>query len=313
MSENIKVEIDKINNEYICQWIEDLRENNYPPTTIKSYFIMMLQFSRFIKKSLLEVDRKDIIKFMNNINVKDNISINTKRNRMMFVKMFYNWMTDDEQQYMERHPINKTIKIKGQKIDKEEKINKHFLKIENVQLINKYLKKQLNYKKSKMHYVLFNMAYGTGLRASELVSVKVEDIDFASFTPTIKVIGKGRKPRLAVMSQELTNLILNYLDYNHIKSGYIFPSFHNENKHITPGCFNKICERITKDTGIYIHPHACRHGYTANAIAEGIDPLDLQGLLGHESFKTTENYFDILNATDRLKKAGFKFAPKIDY
>lgn len=312
---NINLILVKSNEEYIYEWIESLRSNDYPDTTLKSYLDMLNRFSKFIKKSLTQADRKDIIKFINSINHRDaskSVTIDTKRNRMMFIKQFYNWMTEEEQQYVEKHPITSTIKIKGTKIDKQEKVDKHFLKIENAKIVNQYLKKQLNYRKSKTHYVLFNIAYGTGLRASELVNVRVENIDFASITPNIKVLGKGRKPRVVSMSQDLANLILHYLDLNKIESGYIFPS-HNQTGHIIPGTFNKVCKQIQKGTGIYIHPHACRHGYAATVIAKGMEPLDLQGLLGHESFKTTEKYFDILNAKERLLKAGFKFAPKIDY
>jgi site-specific recombinase XerD len=301
MSENnIELNLNKTNEEYIYEWEQELRVSKKSEKTIRQYVNVLSRFSRFLgNKSFINVFRKDIIDFINN----DKLKESTAKNLIMYIKIFYNWMCNPDVGYMGKSPISKTIPIKIPKRDR------NYLSIEEYEIIKSYLKKQLNYKKSRTHYMLFTLAFATGLRASELVALKVEDIDFEN--DCLNTIGKGNKERTVGFKWSATVSIKNYLQLNKITTGYIFPKEINNiyAGHITSGCFNKLCENISKRTKIHLYPHLERHGHAVAYLDAGGSMEVLQEQYGHEKIETTLIYGQIRK--NRQLKEAHEFAPDI--
>ena len=159
--------------------------------------------------------------------------------------------------------------------------------------------------------LLLEMLYATGVRVSELVNIKVSDIDEAGHS--ILVLGKGNKERYVTYGDycsEILDLYLSdgYLKLNTNKSCYLF--LNNNGGNLTDRGVRYILDRIIKHTSIQknISPHMIRHSFATHLLNEGADLLSVQKLLGHESIKATQIYTHV--TTDRLKEVYFRSFPR---
>ncbi len=159
--------------------------------------------------------------------------------------------------------------------------------------------------------LLLEMLYATGVRVSELVNIKVSDIDEAGHS--ILILGKGNKERYVTYGDycsEILDLYLSdgYLKLNIHKSAYLF--LNNNGGNLTDRGVRYILDRIIKHTSIQknISPHMIRHSFATHLLNEGADLLSVQKLLGHESIKATQIYTHV--TTDRLKEVYFRSFPR---
>lgn len=140
--------------------------------------------------------------------------------------------------------------------------------------------------------------YATGVRASEFVNIKIQDIDLKN--RTIRIIGKGNKERIVVFSVSCRTTLIHYLQ--DIRPGiagknrfqytneYCFLNAHG--KKLTVRGLQLILEEIEKKTGLNygLHPHIFRHSFATHLLEGGADLRVIQELLGHESLNTTQVY-----------------------
>lgn len=159
--------------------------------------------------------------------------------------------------------------------------------------------------------LLLEMLYATGVRVSELVNIKVSDIDEDGHS--ILILGKGNKERYVTYGDycsEILDLYLSdgYLKLNTNKSCYLF--LNNNGGNLTDRGVRYILDRIIKHTSIQknISPHMIRHSFATHLLNEGADLLSVQKLLGHESIKATQIYTHV--TTDRLKEVYFRSFPR---
>ncbi|MEM0128075.1 MAG: tyrosine-type recombinase/integrase [Thermoplasmatales archaeon] len=149
----------------------------------------------------------------------------------------------------------------------------------------------------------------TGLRVSELCSLKFGDIDVNG--KTIKVrSGKGDKDRLVVFSNEVVQDLRSYLAYakSSRKSEFLFPT--SRSKKISPVTVERIIRSIVARSGIQkkITPHTFRHTFATSLLRNGADLRIIQVLLGHSSISTTQIYTHL---DDNALRMGYeKFIPK---
>ena len=142
--------------------------------------------------------------------------------------------------------------------------------------------------KSKL---ILQLLYSSGLRVSELVNLKKQDLDFNENTGWVRG-GKGKKDRLFILSKKLSTKLKKYTD-KHPDWNYIF----SENKPLTTRNIQKIVAKaalkahINKD----VHPHTLRHSFATHLLDAGTDLRKIQTLLGHSSIATTQIYTHISN------------------
>lgn len=143
------------------------------------------------------------------------------------------------------------------------------------------------------HLLVLQMAYGMGLRVSELIALKYSNIDFDRRQVHI-VAAKGKKDRYVNLPRTLIPLLHDYLMCYQPKE-YLFEG-HLGNQYTTRSAqmvFKKAMEKakITKSVGI----HGLRHSYATHLLEAGTDMVFIQKLLGHSTIKTTEIYAKISN------------------
>lgn len=140
---------------------------------------------------------------------------------------------------------------------------------------------------------IIELLYATGVRVSELVSIKMNAIDFRN--RTIRVFGKGRKERMVIFSESCRTTLKDYLNDNNLKrsSDYLFVNAKGEQ--LTTRGVEYILEQIQNKCGVQLglHPHMLRHTFATHLLEGGADLRVIQELLGHESINTTQVYTHI--------------------
>ena len=189
------------------------------------------------------------------------------------------------------------------------KIPSRFPKIISKQDFIKMFNSEFNLK----HKLWIMLAYGSGLRISEVASLKVSDI--LSKEHKIRVIGKGNKERYAPLPDFTLKLLRLYWIQNKdkITNNYFFPGKYKATKDtcITSfgikEAFEKIKENNNLDNSITFH--TLRHSYATEFITNGGDIWELKNILGHSSINTTsmylhmaENFKDIYSPLNEVSK-----------
>ena len=150
-----------------------------------------------------------------------------------------------------------------------------------------------------------SLAYGAGLRASEVVNLKVGDIDSTRMTLRIEQ-GKGHKDRYAMLSPMLLERLRAWWRHAHARGklldgGWLFPGQNPVNPMSTRQ-FNRICHLAAEAAGIdkRVSPHTLRHSYATHLLEQKVDIRVIQVLLGHKRLETTALYTQV--ATEVLRE-----------
>ena len=150
-----------------------------------------------------------------------------------------------------------------------------------------------------------SVAYGAGLRASEVVSLKVGDIDSNRMTLRVEQ-GKGRKDRYATLSPLLLERLRAWWRFAHAKGklldgGWLFPGQNPVNPMSTRQ-LNRICHlaAAAADIDKRVSMHTLRHSYATHLLEQKVDIRIIQVLLGHKRLETTALYAQV--ATDVLRE-----------
>ena len=140
--------------------------------------------------------------------------------------------------------------------------------------------------------------YSTGLRIHELVAIDVEEIDL--YNDTIRVRGKGRKERLALLGSQAMKAIQQYRHAAGVHSGPLFLS--KLRCRITTQAVADVLEKYLRKSTIQLRvtPHKLRHSFATHLLNNGADLRSVQELLGHASLATTQIYTHV--TTERMKK-----------
>lgn len=147
---------------------------------------------------------------------------------------------------------------------------------------------------------VFELLYATGVRCSELVSIRMQDIDFKN--KSIMVLGKGRKARVVLFGGKAQESIEKY-----VKEERPFLAGSKENLYlflnyaggkITTRSVQRICEMFRKflKLGRKLTPHKIRHSFATHLLNQGVDLRVVQELLGHKTLATTQIYTQVSSA-----------------
>lgn len=155
------------------------------------------------------------------------------------------------------------------------------------QVIDKeFLITQIDKIKNLKHKAIISLGYSVGLRVSEVINLKIEDIDSKRMIINIKN-AKGRKDRIVPLSQNVLELLRNYFKEFKPKE-YLFNG-QNKSQYSTTSCNKIVKEYIGKE----YHFHTLRHSCFTHLIENGTDCRIIQKLAGHNNIKTTEIYTQI--------------------
>lgn len=153
--------------------------------------------------------------------------------------------------------------------------------------------------------LILEILYSTGIRVSELVNIKINDINFHN--QTIKILGKGNKERLVIFGSKCLEKLNKYMNYGRIKlsrSNDIDYLLLNKNgTKLTDRGVRLIIDNLMKKTtlGRKISPHTLRHTFATHMLSNGASLKIVQELLGHSDLSSTQVYTHI--SSERLKNA----------
>ena len=137
-----------------------------------------------------------------------------------------------------------------------------------------------------------SVAYGAGLRAMEVVALKVADIDSQRMLIRVEQ-GKGRKDRFAMLSPQLLDLLRDWYRIARPRI-YLFPG-PDKIGPMTTRQLNRICHLAAELAGLpkWVSPHTLRHSFATHLLEQNIDVRIIQVLLGHAKLDTTARYAQV--------------------
>lgn len=143
------------------------------------------------------------------------------------------------------------------------------------------------------HKLMISLAYGAGLRISEIIHLKVKDVNLDELTLIVRQ-GKGKKDRLTVLPKKIV-ADLTSLIFGKNNESYVFES--NRGGSLTEMSAQKVFYQALKKAGIKKPAsfHSLRHSFATHLLENGVDVRYVQELLGHANIRTTQIYTKVTN------------------
>ena len=241
---------------------------NFSQNTINIYINYIKQFISVFDKNIYHVNQKDINNYFYNKNFS---SISQQNQFISSIKQLLLFIG------------KKNIKISILKRPRSER--KH------PQIIDKdYILDKISKIDNLKHKSIISLSYSVGLRVSEVINLKIEDIDSKRMIINIKQ-SKGRKDRIVPLSNNILILLRKY--YNEFKPQIYLFNGQLKLQYSTNSC-NKI---VKKYLGKEYRFHLLRHSSATSLLESGTDLRIIQKLLGHNNIKTTEIYTHVSTGT----------------
>lgn len=279
-------------------------EKNYSDYTITNYSIDIEEFYVFLKKEnitqLQDVDYKVLRKYLNYM-TENKYSNKTISRKLSSLRTFFKYLVKKE--IINDNPM---ILISN---PKEEKKLPKYLNYGEIEKILEIPNKETTL--GLRNACILEILYSTGIRVSELVNLKIRDIDF--YNKKIRVLGKGNKERMVLFGNRCENLLERYIKesravLNKNKVEYLFLNSLGQN--ISVRSIENIIDKIEKEACLKfsISPHVFRHTFATHLLDNGADLNSVKELLGHENLNTTAIYTHVSN--ERLRKVYLECHPR---
>lgn len=247
---------------------EELLLRGYSQKTHKSYIYLISTFLTREQKSSLCLEEKDVRSYLLDLIEKGYGRESIRLTRAAL--QFYFKTILGKHLSLETVPLPKRTQSLPKVLSKEE-IQLLFSAVTN-----------------PTHSLLLMTAYSSGLRVSELVKLRVTDIDALHGTLTVRA-GKGNKDRVTLFAKSLKDTLLQYLCSRKEESTYLFPG---RKGHLSVKSVQKILDLAAKKAhiGKHVTPHMLRHSFATHLLEQGTDIRYIQSLLGHSRLETTQIY-----------------------
>jgi len=242
----------------------------YSQSTCKTYFHMFGKFLRSqYPKPLYLIGKTEIENYHMLLIVKKKVSNSYLNQSINAIKFYMERVLDQERQFF--------------KIDRPIKENK----LPTV-LTYEEVSKIIQYPRNLKHRAMLTLIYSAGLRISELINLKIKDIDSENMRIWVRN-GKGKKDRITLLSAVALGLLRKYYRAYRPKD-YLFEG--QKGGAYSPTSLRKVFNRARKRTGIktLATVHTLRHSFATHLLENGTNLRYIQQLLGHGSSKTTEIY-----------------------
>lgn len=254
--------------EKFTQWLSSKR---YSSNTIKTYTDALKSFLIFCsEKPISEINNYDVLKYNTEYILKNNLSASYQNQIVNAIKLYF------------RTIENKKIEIEQIHRPKRSKLLPNVLSKEEIKLI---LQAHGNIK----HKTMLSLIYSCGLRRSELLNLKLSDIDSKRNIIFIRQ-SKGKKDRIVPLSQKILTMLREYYAAYKPKT-WLFEGV-NENEKYNERSLASVLKQAVAKAKIAkpVSLHWLRHSYATHLLESGTDLRYIQELLGHNSSKTTEIY-----------------------
>lgn len=266
---NLQELLTKIENE--------LKLRNYSNKTIKSYISCLTDYFRYVKNIKKDPDINLIKKYLLRKQDKGQSS-QTINVYLQAIKYFYREI------FKSQIPIDIKFAKTASKLP--------------VILSRREIEQIISQIGNSKHKMIISLAYASGLRVSEVVNLKIKDINIKELTIHLKC-AKGDKDRITIFSEKLSNNITQ-LSSKKISNDYLFES--ERGGKLTERTAQKVFENAFKNAKIKKDAtfHSLRHSFATHLLENGTDVRYVQELLGHQNIRTTQLYTKVTNPN--LKK-----------
>lgn len=278
-------------------------EKKYSKLTITNYKRVVDSHYLFLEKECInikEVDNKVIRNYIRELE-KYNYSNKTLCLMISALRSFYKFLL--KKGIIKTNPM---ILIKNPKIEK--KLPK-FLYHNELECLFEVI--DLNNILGIRDYLIMELLYSTGVRVSELINIKISDIN--NYDMSIRVLGKGNKERMVLYGNSLKESLYNYLNNSRnklLKTDTDILLLNKNGTPLTDRGVRLIISKIVEKTALNknISPHVIRHTFATHLLTDGADLKTVQELLGHSSLSATEVYTHISN--EQLRKTYLDYHPR---
>ena len=268
---------------YIDKYLEYLKvERKYSNKTILSYKDDLIEYNEFLGNNftnILNIDMNIVNNYMKYLYDRK-ITKSSISRKLSSIRGLYN--------YLVREDIIKENHFNKIQNPKRELYLPKFLKDEELDKIFSVCNS--NNPTEERDTLIIELLYATGVRVSELVNIKIKDINREE--KLIKVLGKGNKERMVIYNNHTKKALDTYL-----KDGYNYFNKKSSEYLILNKNGNKLSERYIREIinkkvsqaslDIKISPHTLRHTFATDILENGADLMTVKELLGHESLNTT--------------------------
>jgi integrase/recombinase XerD len=248
-----------------------LLSKRYSESTVGTYTDALRTFLKFYHdKPVSDISNEDVIEFNNQYILANNLSSSYQNQVVNAIKLFF-----------------KTIENKAIDLNLVHR-PKRYNPLPNV-LSKQEVKKILEVHSNIKHKTMLSLIYACGLRRSELLNLKPENIDSERGLIIIKE-AKGKKDRIAPISDKIIKMLREY--YKTYKPGYWLFEGQNKGEQYTAESLQSVLKQALVKTKINkpVSLHWLRHSYATHLLESGTDLRYIQELLGHKSSRTTEIY-----------------------
>ncbi len=248
------------------------------PRTIVMYTLYVREFLEFIRKDPNATERADIVGFLAKMKEREcsNATLALAHSALKF--FFHNYL---KLKAMDEIKTPKNAKARPTVLTREE------------------VRQTLKAAKKGRNRLLLQFVYSTGVRVSESVNMKLENINFKERIGKVKS-GKGAKDRIIILSRNWSKLAKKYVESKKVKSQFLFSK--KNGKQISSDTVQSIMKKAAQKAGISknVTVHTLRHSYATHLLEAGTDIRKIQELLGHANLNTTQIYTHV--STEELKK-----------
>ncbi|MCE5640227.1 tyrosine recombinase XerC [Staphylococcus pseudintermedius] len=265
------------------------RERFFSDHTLKAYHDDLVQFNRFLAQEQLSLTAFKYIDARNYLQTLYDLGLQrtTVSRKISTLRSFYAfWMTQDDE------IVNPFVQLVH---PKKERYLPTFFYTEEMEALFQTVMQDAH--KGLRDRVILELFYATGIRVSELVSLKTEDVDLEMCW--IKVLGKGGKERIVPFGefcrQSIEQYLAEFAPIQNVQHPYLITNLKGQS--ITERGVRYVLNDIVKRTAgvTSIHPHKLRHTFATHLLNEGADLRTVQSLLGHVNLSTTGRYTHVTN------------------
>ena len=253
------------------------------------------QFEQFLIREGIDynkVDRNVILNYITFLRVEKNMKSSSVARKVSSIRSFYNYLN----QYcgLLENPF---VMIK---LGKKEKKIPEFLFYEEIDLLLNSI--ELDTDENIRNRAMFELMYACGLRASEVVTFTLKDLDLQE--QVVRILGKGSKERIIPFHNEARRCLELYINkvrakWNSTNTDICF--LNQRGKPLTTRGLEYILDKVVINSGLIlkVHPHMFRHSFATHMLDNGADLRVVQELMGHSSLSATQIYTHV--SPDRLK------------
>lgn len=290
-------------------FITNRKARNLSKNTLFWYKYALDKLESFCSKNNIvnieDIKTRNIEMFINSIS--GSLRDVSLKDTFTAIKVFFTFLYDEE--YIERSPMRT---MKQPKVEK--KIMRTFTKQE-IESILKYFDQNTFF--GLRNYLIMCIFFSTGMRKSELLNLKMEDINIT--IDLIKVMGKGNKERYVPIGKTLRRVLLRYIEQrteylNDTHCNYLIIS---QKKHeLTATGINLIFKTLKVDLGWKgerISAHTWRHTFAKTFLINGADVFSLQKIIGHADLRMTKKYIDLNDREIKMQHAKFNPLDNMDW